>query len=248
MFPPAILAVVAALVLAGRRPGWYRPGCMGFLPGFLVVVFLLHGATEYPPWAIVDSASDRALGNGRWIVAGILEASGEREAKGEPPVWPSVGKYASSNEYFSKLLRSGRLTGFSTATFACGGVEAAADAKELLLAGNSWNALAGAASAHPATPVLWTRNLAGLRPEDFAGADPARPKSWRDRLAPDEIPFGDRCVVLVRKDGRAETIFAKDLTDAAFLGGAKNDPATLEVLEALRETDPPSGEADRTPN
>ena len=76
VFPPAILAVVAALVLAGRRPGWYRPGCMGFLPGFLVVVFLLHGATGYPPWAIVDSASDRALDKGRWIVAGILEASG----------------------------------------------------------------------------------------------------------------------------------------------------------------------------
>ena len=248
VFPPAILAVVAALVLAGRRPGWYRPGRMAFLPGFLVFVFLLNCVTWCPRWAIVDSASDRALGKGRWIVAGILEASGEREAKGEPPVWPSVGKYASSNEYFSKLLRNGRLTGFATATFACGGVEAAADAKELLLAGNSWNALAGAASAHPATPVLWTRNLAGLRSEDFAGADPARPRPWRDRLAPDGMSFGDRCVVLVRKDGRAETIFAKDLTDAAVLGGAKNDPATLDVLEALRETDPPSGEADRTPN
>ena len=91
------------------------------------------------------------------------------------------------------------------------------------------------AGSGPATPVLWTRNLRGLRPGDFAGADPKRPRPWSDRLAPEELPFGDRLVVLVRRDGRAETIRARDLTDASFLGGATNDPAMLEVLEALAD-------------
>ena len=55
------------------------------------------------------------------------------------------------------------------------------------------------------------------------------------KLAPEERPFGDLLVVLVRRDGRAETIRARDLTDASFLGGATNDPAALEVLEAFAD-------------
>ena len=59
-------------------------------------------------------------------------------------------------------------------------------------------------------------------------------------------PFGDRLVVLVRRDGRAETIRARDLTDASFLGGATNDPAALEVLEALADPDTRSPAAEET--
>ena len=230
------ISAMVGLLVAGRLRGWYVPGVKELLVALAIVVlsfvalpcFLTRGQIERGQHVRMEN-------NGRMVVEQILAADTERTGRGEPAVWPSVGKYDSANAYLSKLLTRGVLSGVSTTMFAGGGVEAAGWPEDLGRRGSAWSVLAGSGGAHPATPVLWTRNLRGLRPGDFAGADPKRPRPWSDRLAPEERPFGDRLVVLVRRDGRAETIRARDLTDASFLGGATNDPAMLEVLEALAD-------------
>jgi hypothetical protein len=230
------ISAMVGLLAAGRLRGWYLPGVKELLVALAIVVLSYIVVPEFLVREQIEQGSQaRMRNNGRMVVEQILAADAERTGRGEPSVWPSAGKYDSANAYLSKLMAKGALSGVSTSMFAGGGVEAAADARDLERHGSAWSVLAGAGGAHPATPVLWTRNLRGLRPEDFAGADPKRPRPWGDRLAPEERPFGDLLVVLVRRDGRAETIRARDLTDAAFLGGATNDPAALEVLEALAD-------------
>ena len=240
------ISAMVGLLVAGRLRGWYVPGVKELLVALAIVVLsfvvlpcvLTRGRIE-------RGQHVRLQNNGRAVVGQILAADAERTGRGEPSAWPSVGKYDSANAYLSKLLAKGGLSGVSTSMFAGGGVEAAGSPEDLGRHGSSWSVLAGAGGAHPATPVLWTRSLRGLRPGDFVGADPKRPRPWRDRLAPEEHPFGDRLVILVRRDGRAETIRARDLTDASFLGGATNDPAALEVLEAFADSEQDSPEASR---
>ena len=230
------ISAMVGLLAAGRLRGWYLPGVKELLVALAIVVLSYIVVPEFLVREQIEQGSQaRMRNNGRMVVEQILAADAERTGRGEPSVWPSAGNYDSANAYLSKLMAKGALSGVSTSMFAGGGVEAAADARDLERHGSAWSVLAGAGGAHPATPVLWTRNLRGLRPEDFAGADPKRPRPWGDRLAPEERPFGDLLVVLVRRDGRAETIRARDLTDASFLGGATNDPAALEVLEALAD-------------
>ena len=230
------ISAMAGLLVAGRLRGWYVPGVKELLVALAIVVLSFVALPCVLTRGRIERGQHvRLENNGSIVVGQILPADSERTGKGEPSVWPSVGKYDSANAYLSKLLAKGVLSGVSTSMFAGGGVEAAGSPEDLGRRGSAWSVLAGAGGAHPATPVLWTRNLRGLRPGDFAGADPKRPRPWRDRLAPGESPFGDRLVVLVRRDGRAETIRARDLTDASFLGGATNDPAALEVLEALAD-------------
>ena len=239
------ISAMAGLLVAGRLRGWYVPGVKELLVALAIVVLSFVALPCVLTRGRIERGQHvRMQNNGRTVVGQILAADAERTGKGEPSVWPSVGKYDSANAYFSKLLSKDVLSGVSTSMFAGGGVEAAGSPEDLGRRGSAWSVLAGAGGAHPATPVLWTRNLRGLRPGDFAGADPKRPRPWSDRLAPGEIPFGDRLVVLVRRDGRAETIRARDLTDASFLGGATNDPAALEVLEALADPVTPSPAAD----
>ena len=230
------ISVAVGLLVAGRLRGWYVPGVKELLVALaIVVISFIVLPCFLTREQIRHGQHVRMENNGMQIVEQILAADAERTGRGEPSVWPSVGKYDSANAYLSKLMAKGVLPGVSTSMFAGGGVEAAESPDDLGRHGSAWNVLAGAGGAHPATPVLWTRNLRGLRPEDFAGADPKRPRPWGNRLAPEEIPFGDSLVVLVRRDGRAETVRARDLTDASFLGGATNDPAALEVLEALAD-------------
>ena len=230
------ISAMAGLLVAGRLRGWYVPGVKELLVALAIVVLSFVALPEVLTRGRIERGQHvRLQNNGRTVVGQILAADAERAGRGEPSVWPSVGKYDSANAYLSKLLAKGVLSGVSTSMFAGGGVEAAGWPDDLGRHGSAWNVLAGAGGAHLATPVFWTRNLRGLRPGDFAGADPKRPRPWSDRLAPGESPFGDRLVVLVRRDGRAETIRARDLTDASFLGGATNDPAALEVLEALAD-------------
>ena len=230
------ISAMVGLLVAGRLRGWYVPGVKELLVALAIVVLSFVAL----PCILTRGQIERGQNvhvahNGRIVVGQILVADTEHAERGEPTVWPSVGKYDSANAYLSKLLARDVLSGVSTTMFAGGGVQAAGSADDLGRRGSAWSVLAGAGGAHPDTPVLWTRNLRGLRPGDFAGADPKRPRPWSDRLAPEELPFGDRLVVLVRRDGRAETILARDLTDASFLGGATNDPAALEVLEALAD-------------
>ena len=170
--------------------------------------------------------------NGSWIVKDILSAELDRRTNRDPPAWAPVGAYDSANAYLADLLETERIDSISFVGLAGAGVEPAHDCAELRLRGVAWNVLAGAAKADDSTPVIWTRNLRGLSPGDFAGADPERPRSWRDRLDPSDLRFGSEFIVLVRKSGSAEAIPVRNLTDAAFLGGSSNSPAWLQVLEA----------------
>ena len=202
------ISAMVGLLVAGRLRGWYVPGVKELLVALAIVVLSFVAL----PCILTRGQIERGQNvhvahNGRIVVGQILVADTEHAERGEPTVWPSVGKYDSANAYLSKLLTRGVLSGVSTTMFAGGGVEAAGWPEDLGRRGSAWSVLAGSGGAHPATPVLWTRNLRGLRPG----------------------------VVLVRRDGRAETIRARDLTDASFLGGATNDPAMLEVLEALAD-------------
>ena len=51
--------------------------------------------------------------------------------------------------------------------FAGGGVEAAADADKLESGGNIWSMLAGISVCDDNMPFIWTRNLSGIKTDDF---------------------------------------------------------------------------------
>ena len=171
--------------------------------------------------------------NGAEIVEQLARSSRDRTARGRPVLWPSVGRYETANEYFVHLREDA--PEFQCQWFGGWG-------NDLRTGGIPWNVLAGAADCPGETPVLWTANLRGLTPRDFAGADPEHPVRWRDRLDPNAHPFGDAAVIVVRKKGAAEILLRSELTDVAFLGRAACDPDQIEVLEAVQwRKDPPAG-------
>ncbi len=142
----------------------------------------------------------------------VSEAEARAAARGEPPVWPAKGQWRTSSDFLRSILpRNLR--------------KRVVDAG----AGKTCCLLAGARDDDDNLPVIWTSNFRiGL--DDLLSADPESEASWADRLVP--APFhGTNQVVLVRKSGSFQVIKARDLTAAAFLGGAAiRHPDDPEIL------------------
>ena len=202
--------------------------------GVLLVLFWWVGHACRVGWVEgVIRPRETLRDNGAEIGKLLARYSRDRAAHERPVLWPSVGRYETANDYFVHLREAApefRYEWFGVSE------------EDLRTGVIPWNVLAGAADCPETAPVLWTANLRGLAPRDFAGANPEHPVRWGDRLDPNAHPFGNEVVVVVRKNGAAEILSRSELTDVAFLGGAACDPAQIEVLEAVQwRKDPPAG-------
>ena len=236
-YPPAIrwcagLATVAPLVLAWRlfrRPGRYHPTK-------LMVVFAALLCLIATPIAILSAAYARNFSafycglRGQQIAIGIQYLpevySDDHDPLGtQPPsFWPVLGVWPNSNAYFAELLRiHEKSNGHLVATDLIMGMG--------LQEGDcGWACLAGIGDCESEeTPLLWTANLQ-VRAEDFAGADPAHPKSWKSRVDKSRLPGLGNWVVVIRKNRAIVRIPSYALTDTRFFGSSTNDPSRLEVL------------------
>ena len=143
----------------------------------------------------------------------LAKAEESAAAKGETPVWLVKGQWASSSDFFRAVLPR-RLR------------------KEILDPKRSCCILAGAKDEDGSMPVLWSSNFRITLEDLLAPIDPTNAVSWADKLVPGGNSFGTLQVVLVRRGGTIQVIKNKDLTDAAFLGGAvPRHPEALEILE-----------------
>ena len=147
------------------------------------------------------------------VHAMLANAEETAVAKGETPVWPVKGQWASSSDYFRAVLPR-RIR------------------NEVLSPERSCCILAGAKDEDDSMPVIWSSNFRITLEDLLAPIDPTNAVSWVDKLVPGRKPFGAWQVVLVRRNGSFQVVKNKDLTDAAFLGGAvPHHPEALEILE-----------------
>ena len=147
------------------------------------------------------------------VHAVLANAEGTAVAKGETPVWPVKGQWSSSSDFFRAVLPR-RLR------------------KEILDPKRSCCILAGAKDEDDSMPVIWSSNFRVSLDDLLAPVDPTNEVSWAGKLVPGEHFFGTLQVVLVRRGGTFQVIKNKDLTGAAFLGGAvPHHPEALEILE-----------------
>ncbi len=148
------------------------------------------------------------------VVHSAIVAADERAAaEGKATAWPVKGQWASSSDYFRAVLPR-RIR------------------NEVLSPGRSCCILAGAKDEDDAMPFLWSSNFRITLEDILAPIDPTNEVSWAGKLVPGGNSFGTWQVVLVRRNGSFQVIKNKDLTDAAFLGGAvPRHPESLEILE-----------------
>ena len=201
----------------------------------IAVIGILAGMLFPAIKAVMNSAQGtRVANNGKQIVTAITTANIDREASSKGDIWPTVDKNcANSNEYFARLLGEGgkaELTGISTAMFAGGGVEAAADAADLKQKGCIWSMLAGISVCDDNMPFIWTRNMKTIADTDFATSQDTE-EDWADKLDDAEKPFGSQQVVLARKGASFQVIKAKDLTSSTFLSSSTN--SSVKVVAAI---------------
>ena len=146
------------------------------------------------------------------ILRVVSEEETRAAARGEPPVWPAKGQWRTSSDFLRSVLpRNLR--------------RRVVDAEP----GKTCCLLAGARDEEDNLPVVWSSNFRiGL--DELLSADPESDVPWADRLVPAPV-HGTNQVVLVRKNGSFQVIKARDLTAAAFLGGATiRHPGDLEIL------------------
>ena len=228
--------------------GWYRPRlrslfhfALCWIAGVVALLFLVRAGTR-----ALNANYYKFAGEGIVRLVMIcfpLEAEtdllvsaalGDPPGTGAPPPphWPKPGEFRTANDFFATLLEDRRFPGHGwlfSETAASNASPAVGRAAGACL----WNCLAGAADCESdETPVLWSANLTGVTERDFAGADPSRPRPWRDRIVPARVPNIGSRVVVIRKNGTGEFIPPGKLTDAAFLGSSSNSSARIQVLPA----------------
>ena len=250
---------IAFLVRPERMNGWYRPRLRSLLPfaacwiaGFAVALtFLLRAGTRaananyyrfYGEQIVLHALVVDPLETKENLLvsAALADPSGTNAPPPSPPppLWPRPGDFRTANDFFAALLEDSRFSrDFPSAApwlFSETAATPPSNAAGRAVGACRWNCLAGASDcASDETPVLWSANLAGVTERDFAGADPSRPRPWRDRIVPDRLPGIGSRVLVVRKDGTGAVFSSGDLTDAAFLGASSNAPDRIQVLPAL---------------
>lgn len=191
----------------------------------IAVIGILAGMLFPAIKAVMNSAQGtRLANNGKQIVTAITSANIDREANSKGSIWPpTTVSWSDSNQYFSKIMTKGELTGISVSMFAGGGVPAAKDADELKEKGCVWSMLAGIEVCDDNMPFIWTRNMKITEKSKFGTiSTDADGDDWSDMLDGDETPFGDQQVVLARKGASFQVIKKKDLTDIVFLANSTN--------------------------
>ena len=210
----------------------------------IAVIGILAGMLFPAIKAVMNSAQGtRVANNGKQIVTAITSANIDREANSKGDIWPTVDKgWSDSNAYFARLMGNegkAELTGISTSMFAGGGVEAAADAKDLTQKGNIWSMLAGISVCDDNMPFIWTRNMDKLADSDFNTSQDTE-TDWADKLNDAETPFGSQQVVLARKGASFQVIKTKDLTSTTFLASSTN--GSVKVVAAIAGSAETGGE------
>lgn len=222
----ALWAFVVSLFLFRR----FLPRVRRSIPQALAALLLSSFLTFFM-FPIHSAASDKAYSvkmghQGRCI---ILDSLRDEYDEGVG-AWPARGSFRTSDEAFQSLLdaeildRTSPWTVFRPRPNAGGSGTPAGATNEC-----RWVLLAGATNCAWRTPVLWSRNLRGVRAEDFAGGPPE--KTWGARFAKNEDPRMGRFVCIVRRDGSVDIVEGRNLTRETFLGGGSADPAAVEVLE-----------------
>jgi len=168
-------------------------------------------------WIVFDrhfsSLGTRHPNTYKVVLSAIVAADERAAAKGKPTAWPVKGQWASSSDYFRAVLPR-RIR------------------NEVLSPERSCCILAGAKDEDDSMPVIWSSNFRITLEDLLAPIDPTNAVSWADKLVPGRKPFGAWQVVLVRRNGSFQVVKNKDLTDAAFLGGAvPHHPEALKILE-----------------
>lgn len=191
--------------------------------------------------ALLNANGIKVGNNGKNIVMGIISANTEREAMSKGSVWPSTGKYTTSNDYFKKLLEQ-QVLEIGFATFAGGGVGAATDINDFQTKGCIWDVIAGLGdNAADETPFIFTRNFGGLTVQDLISEFGTSEVSWNDKFdtATFSKPFGDAMVVTVSKGGAMLSLKRKYVTDQTFMNGVSltnANASTLEIIPSASET------------
>ena len=161
-----------------------------------IVVATVSCASEYS----LESLS-MALGNGRNLFT-LLCARETDSAfeEGRPNVWPQIGQYKSSTEYFSKMLEDGTLP-VGPYFLSLPGIPVATGSV-LKAENNAWCVTVGITeNSSPEIPVLFTRNLYFIAEEDSVVAE-----------LRDEPPFGQRAAVVVLYGGAAHRLMPGSLS------------------------------------
>lgn len=228
-----------------RPDGWWRPrrrdwivACIVWIAGIAGLVRLVNRVLEQTRAVnIANRGANTVWALQKRVKTHAMLASLGCETNLPPPrLGPIPREWQSANDWFASLLADGSLReGSSYDIFVgeVGGPELAAGDAELATNRCLWNCLAGIDGCpSDDTPFLWSANLGGVVPEDFAGADPARPRAWKDRVDRKRLPCFGQNVVVIRKSGQMDIRPANELTDSWFLGTSSNDPARLQVLPA----------------
>lgn len=245
---------IAMAFRPARPDGWWRPRRRNWIVAGAIWIVGFSGLAWLFGRVAEEARAVQISNAGRNVVAELRERAGldgfREQAESFLPVrssdaststeipllGPAPGEWQSANAWFASLLADGSLrAGSSYDIFIgdAGGPHLAAGDSWLATNRCLWNCLAGIDGCpSDDTPFLWSANLGGVTADDFAGADPARPRSWKDRVDRNRIPGLGRRVAVIRKSGRMNVLPARTFTDAMFLGTSSNDPARIQVLPA----------------
>ncbi len=245
---------IAVAFRPARPDGWWRPRRRDWIVAGAIWIAGFAGLAWLFGRVAAEAGAVKISNSGRNVVAELRERAGLDGFREQavsfafvqssdattaieiPLLGPAPGEWQSANAWFASLLADGSLRAGSPYDIFVpgpGGPDLGPGADGLATNRCLWNCLAGIDGCpSDATPFLWSANLGGVAPEDFAGADPARPRSWKDRVDRKRIPGLGRHVVVIRKSGRMDIRPADQLTDVQFLGGSSNDPARIQVLPA----------------
>ena len=194
-------------------------GQKGFTLIELLVVMAIIGvlaALLFPALssAILKAKATKTGSDGRQFAIGYFDEQTDRDALGIATVYPTGG-YANVYQFFRSSLESNWLgADFSTSSFVAPGIAAASSNTLLTAANHAWLMTENAGVLASAAPVFMTKNLVKT---DTAGTlNVLGEKAQMDSLrALDDIgvPFGDKMLVCVSKDGSVRLIKKKVLRD-----------------------------------
>jgi prepilin-type N-terminal cleavage/methylation domain-containing protein len=179
----------------------HRNGASGFTLIELLAVIGIIGllaALLFPAikGTIVRGQALAAGNDARQIWLGLYTENSDRELRGEAPVWPKSGQFATSTDFFKTCIASNWLgKEFSFKLMGATGVPkvASRDPARFSAFNNAWCvALDLEEDAMDETPFLFTRNLVG-----DGGSTLKDVTALRAGMA----PFGDATAVVVTRGG-----------------------------------------------
>jgi hypothetical protein len=189
--------------------------------GCLLILAVAVGAVGlflYPAisWSILRAGAVKLGSNGRCIQLAIFDTSAEAEALEKAPVWPLIGQYKTSTDFFRAAITNKYVKGADFSFFGGAGIEPPEDPQDpsqFTADNNAWyvvvlptNWYSKAAGEVPAdTPFMFSRN--------FGFGSPPGPPKPGDTIADVSglrkgvKPFGDKLGMVVTFGGSVKFIY-----------------------------------------